>query len=160
MLHSEGEPVLYPWGSQYFLGSCSSWNCVTHSPGRRGCHCGWYKTNLCSVQSFQLLSEVEPLAAGEWQEIFCVSAGVREPGGRYGCRSCSQEITCVSVGVSVGFPWDCVCQSHSMAGPHMKCCLCMQCQDLFQCYISAAHHHLCFIKGCWHQGPDGLSVLD
>lgn len=48
-----------------------------------------------SVESLQLLSEVEPLAAGEWQEIFCMSAGTREPGGRYGCRGCSQEITCV-----------------------------------------------------------------
>lgn len=93
-----------------------------------------------------------------------MSAGMREPGGRYGCRGCSQEITCVSVGVSVGFERDCVCQSHSMSGPHMKRCLCLQCQDLFQCYVSAAHHHLWFIKGaikgCWCQGPDRLTVLD
>lgn len=48
-----------------------------HFPGRRSCDCGWYKTTLCSVQSRQLLSKVEPLAADEWQEIFCVSAGVQ-----------------------------------------------------------------------------------
>lgn len=93
MLQSEGEPVLYPWEPQYLSGSCSSWDCVIHSPGRRGCNCRWYKTNLCSVQSLQLLSEVEPLAAGEWQEILCVSASTREPGGRHGCSGRSQEIT-------------------------------------------------------------------
>lgn len=161
MLQSEGEPVLYPWGPQYLLGSCSSWNCVIRSPSRRGCDCRWYKTNLCSVQSVQVLSEVEPLAAGEWQEIFCVSAGTREPGGGMAAGAAPKK-SLVSVGVSVEFAWDCVCHSHSMAGPHTKCCLCLQCQDLFQCYTFAAHHHLWFIKGvikgCCCQGPDGLSV--
>lgn len=46
----------------------------------------------------------------------------------------------------------------------MKCCLYLQCQDLFQYYLFAAHHLGWFIKGvikgCWCQGPDGLSVLD
>lgn len=57
----------------------------------------------------------------------------------------------------MGFAWSSVCQSPGMAGPHMKCCLYLQCQDLFQYYLSAAHHLLWFIKGvikgCWCQGP-------
>lgn len=97
-----------------------------------------------------------------------MSAGMqrkrRELSGRYGCRGCSRESTCVSVGASVGFAWDSACQRPSLAEPHMKCHLCLQCQDLFQYYISAAYHLLWFIKGMikghWCQGPDGLSVLD
>lgn len=92
-----------------------------------------------------------------------MSAGTREPGGRYGCRGCSQEI----IGVCGSECWICIglCVPEPQHGcPHMKCCLCLQCQDLFQCYISAAHHDLWFIKGvikgCQCQGPDGSSVLD
>lgn len=64
----------------------------------------------------------------------------------------------------MGSAWDSVCQCPSMAGPHMKCRLHLQCQDLFQYYLSAAQHLRWFIKGvikgCWCQGPDGLSALD
>lgn len=63
----------------------------------------------------------------------------------------------------MGFVRDSVCQSPSMARPHMKCHLYLQCQDLFQYYLSAAHHILwCIggvIRGCWCQGPDRFSVL-
>lgn len=58
----------------------------------------------------------------------------------------------------MGFAWKSVYQSPGVAGPHMKCCLYLKCQDLFQYYLSAAHHLLWFvkgaIKGCWCQGPD------
>ena len=62
-------------------------------------------------------------------------------------------------GICVAF---CV-QSPGTAGPHVKCRLYLQCQDLFQHQRPAAHRLLwCItgaIKGWWCQGPDGFSVL-